>query len=130
MRDLVDAFSGALLGLAIGDVLGCPVEGMREADIRARYGHIDGLVQGPEWPIERWRLPGLHSDDTQQALTLAEGLIRRGALRPLEVLAAWERIPRLDRRAGPRVYRQLAATYAALGRARDYEMLRNLGLIS
>jgi lipopolysaccharide biosynthesis regulator YciM len=36
-------------------------------------------------------------------------------------LAAWSRVPRLDRAAGPRVYPQLEATFAALGRARDFE---------
>jgi lipopolysaccharide biosynthesis regulator YciM len=37
-------------------------------------------------------------------------------------LAAWLRVPELDRRAGPQVYSQLEATYAALGRARDFEV--------
>src|SRR5206468_962877 len=38
-------------------------------------------------------------------------------------LAAWLRVPRLDRAAGPDVYPQLEATYAALGRTREYEAL-------
>ena len=47
--------------------------------------------------------------------------------KPRAALAAWARVPRLDRAAGPRVYPQLEATFAALGRARDYEgMLRGL----
>jgi lipopolysaccharide biosynthesis regulator YciM len=42
-------------------------------------------------------------------------------------LAAWARVPALDRRAGPLVYPQLEATYAALGRAREFEsFLRGL----
>jgi lipopolysaccharide biosynthesis regulator YciM len=42
-------------------------------------------------------------------------------------LAAWSRVPRLDRAAGPRVYPQIEATYAALGRGRDHEaFLRGL----
>ena len=42
-------------------------------------------------------------------------------------LAAWARVPRIDRAAGWRVYPQLEATYAALGRTRDYEgFLRGL----
>jgi len=58
-------------------------------------------------------------------LVLGELEAERGRTRA--ALAAWERVPRLDRRAGPRVYLQLAATYAALGRARDYEnFLRGL----
>ncbi len=41
--------------------------------------------------------------------------------KPRAALAAWARVPRLDRAEGPRVYPQLEATFAALGRARDYE---------
>jgi lipopolysaccharide biosynthesis regulator YciM len=42
-------------------------------------------------------------------------------------LAAWARVPRIDRSAGRRVYPQLEATYAALDRTRDYEgFLREL----
>ena len=36
-------------------------------------------------------------------------------------LAAWLRVPELDRRAGPLVYPQLEATYAALSRTREFE---------
>ena len=38
-------------------------------------------------------------------------------------LAAWSEVPRLDRASGPRVYAKLEATYAALGRIRDFEKL-------
>jgi lipopolysaccharide biosynthesis regulator YciM len=41
--------------------------------------------------------------------------------RPKAALAAWTEVPRLDRRSGPRVYRELEATYAALGRTREFE---------
>jgi lipopolysaccharide biosynthesis regulator YciM len=42
-------------------------------------------------------------------------------------LAAWSRVPALDRRAGPLVYPQLEATYASLGRTREFEsFLRGL----
>jgi lipopolysaccharide biosynthesis regulator YciM len=36
-------------------------------------------------------------------------------------LAAWAEVPRLDRASGPLVYAKLEATYAALGRTRDFE---------
>ena len=36
-------------------------------------------------------------------------------------LAAWSQVPRLDRASGPLVYARLEATYAALGRPRDFE---------
>lgn len=38
-------------------------------------------------------------------------------------LAAWLRVPQIDRRSGPLVYPQLEATYASLGRPRDFEKL-------
>lgn len=36
-------------------------------------------------------------------------------------LACWAKVPGIERRAGPRVYPQLEASYAAIGRPRDYE---------
>jgi lipopolysaccharide biosynthesis regulator YciM len=41
--------------------------------------------------------------------------------RPKAALAAWAEVPRLDRGSGPLVYSQLEATYAALGRTREFE---------
>jgi lipopolysaccharide biosynthesis regulator YciM len=42
-------------------------------------------------------------------------------------LAAWSRVPAVERRSGPQVYPQLEATYAALGRPREFEsFLRGL----
>jgi lipopolysaccharide biosynthesis regulator YciM len=42
-------------------------------------------------------------------------------------LAAWAQVPAIDRRSGPQVYPQLEATYAALGRPREFEgLLREL----
>ncbi len=42
-------------------------------------------------------------------------------------LAAWKRVPELERSGGPLVYPQIEATYAALGRTRRYEVfLRKL----
>jgi ADP-ribosylglycohydrolase len=70
---------GSLLGLAWGDVLGCPVEGWRKHEISQVYGTYPGLPEsypfeiiaamGPR-KVKRLRPLGLHSDDTQQALAL------------------------------------------------------------
>jgi lipopolysaccharide assembly protein B len=43
--------------------------------------------------------------------------------RAKRALGAWRRVPGLDRRAGATVYPRLAATFAALGRAREFETL-------
>jgi ADP-ribosyl-[dinitrogen reductase] hydrolase len=68
-NSLQDKFIGCLLGMAVGDILGCPLEGMSFQTIRTRYPEgVNGLLFPPFW--HNWRLPGLHSDDTQQALVL------------------------------------------------------------
>lgn len=68
---------GSLLGLAWGDVLGCPVEGWRRMEIQRVYGVYSGLPEEYPLPLissrearKRLRPLGLHSDDTQQALAL------------------------------------------------------------
>jgi len=42
--------------------------------------------------------------------------------KPKAALAAWSEVPRLDRASGPLVYAKLEATYAALGKIRDFEV--------
>ncbi|WP_169713668.1 ADP-ribosylglycohydrolase family protein [Paludifilum halophilum] len=73
-----DRKKGALLGLAWGDVLGCPVETWRKHEIRSVYGLFTDLPDTyplsviPERKKRKLRPPGLHSDDTQQALALLQ----------------------------------------------------------
>lgn len=70
-----DRVLGCLLGGALGDALGAPVEFMRLADIRQSFGP-DGLRHlAPAYGRR-----GAITDDTQMALFTAEGLI-----------AAWDR---------------------------------------
>ena len=42
--DLISRAHGALLGVAIGDAMGAPVEGRRAAQIRAEYGPLTGFL--------------------------------------------------------------------------------------
>jgi ADP-ribosylglycohydrolase len=60
-----------LLGGAIGDALGAPIEFLTLAQIRQRYGHagVSDFVAGA-WPA------GTITDDTQMTLFTAEGMIR------------------------------------------------------
>lgn len=41
--------------------------------------------------------------------------------RAKRALAAWRRVPEIDRRSGPALYGRIEATYAAVGRPREYE---------
>ena len=69
---------GCLLGLAVGDALGAPLEGLSAQQVRAHYGQVVDYVDGAQaWKKKpyRWRMPGLYTDDTQQALALADVLL-------------------------------------------------------
>jgi ADP-ribosyl-[dinitrogen reductase] hydrolase len=79
----IDRVRGCLLGLAIGDALGAPLEGLGAQQIRAHYQVVTDYVDGSRaWKKKpfRWRLPGLYSDDTQQAMVLADVLLEHGRM--------------------------------------------------
>jgi ADP-ribosylglycohydrolase len=64
--------------LAVGDALGAPLEGLSPQQIKTHYGRIRNYVDGRQaWKKKpyRWRLQGLYSDDTQQALALCDILL-------------------------------------------------------
>jgi len=73
-----DRARGTLLGLAWGDVLGCPIEGWPKEEIHRVYGAYTALPKKypfnlipPAREIRRNLRPiGIHSDDTQQAIAL------------------------------------------------------------
>ena len=73
---------GCLLGQAIGDALGAPVEGYTPASIRRRYGYITDFLQ--DQPVG--------TDDTEYAVLNALILLEYGlALDEDDLLAIWQR---------------------------------------
>lgn len=68
MPTLVDRAQGALAGLALGDVLGSPSEGLSPQEIAEKWGRIKGFVA--ETPVG--------SDDTEYALLTAKALLMHG----------------------------------------------------
>jgi ADP-ribosylglycohydrolase len=64
--DLSGRARGCLAGLAVGDALGRPAEGMEPEEIVARWGRIEGYVADTP----------LGSDDTEYALLTAKALLR------------------------------------------------------
>ena len=86
----IDRVRGSLLGLAIGDALGAPLEGLGAQQIRAHYQLVTDYVDGARaWKKKpyRWRLPGLYTDDTQQAMALIDVVLERGVV-DLDLLSA------------------------------------------
>ena len=71
-----ESFRGCLLGGAIGDALGAPVEFMSRAEIRERYGE-----QGIERFDVAYGRHGAITDDTQMTMFTAEGLLQALSLR-------------------------------------------------
>ena len=67
-----DRVRGCLIGGAVGDALGYPVEFMREAEIFYRYGE-SGII---DYELSGQNSKALISDDTQMTLFTAYGLAR------------------------------------------------------
>lgn len=66
-----DSFRGAMLGFAIGDALGMPVEGMSKSDIERIYGRITDFHPSPYGDLKE----GEWTDDTEQMIALAESIL-------------------------------------------------------
>ncbi len=71
MTDVVARARGALIGLAVGDALGGPLEFTSPAEARARHGGRVTEMVGGGWLHLR---PGQTTDDTAMALALARSL--------------------------------------------------------
>lgn len=66
---MLEKVRGALLGTAIGDALGMPVEGWSMDAIAQRYGEVREML-----PARLGR--GTYTDDTQMMIALAESMVR------------------------------------------------------
>ncbi|MEV0707968.1 ADP-ribosylglycohydrolase family protein [Nocardia aurea] len=95
---VLDRVRGALLGGAVGDALGAPIEFMDLARIRTRFG-----AGGTSGFVSNRALPREVTDDTQMTLFTAEGLLRwRPGTDPAPALRhAYVRWLRTQRRREP-----------------------------
>jgi lipopolysaccharide biosynthesis regulator YciM len=124
---------------ALVRLLGEVREFARAIEVARKLGRLEGVKSGAVEAglyvdmAEAARAEGRNGDArkaVKRALRKNRHLVRAWvALGELEAergrgkaaLAAWARVPEIDRRSGPLVYPQLEATYAALGRPRDFE---------
>ncbi len=72
----LDRFQGSLVGLAVGDALGGPLEFMSADEIVAQYGGPVREMVGGGWLNLR---PGEYTDDTQMTLCIAESIVEQRA---------------------------------------------------
>ncbi|MGI8450730.1 MAG: ADP-ribosylglycohydrolase family protein, partial [Streptosporangiaceae bacterium] len=121
MTELRDRAAGAMYGLAVGDALGMPTESLPRPEIVARYGPLLEEFQpgAPDQPLAPDLPAGTVTDDTEQALLLAELIIEGdGAVDEAEFarrLLAWEEDMRARgsvRLLGPSTKRALSALLA------------------
>ncbi len=67
-------FRGCLIGLAVGDSLGAPVEGMNRTAIKSKYVQVTEMLGGGWLGLA----PGEYTDDTAMMLCLAKSIVERG----------------------------------------------------
>ncbi|GBD92920.1 ADP-ribosyl-[dinitrogen reductase] glycohydrolase [bacterium BMS3Abin05] len=79
---LKSKFKAALLGLALGDALGAPLEFMSKPEIALRFGTVREMTGGGWLNLE----PGEGTDDTQMTVCLAESLVQKAAFDAEDVL--------------------------------------------
>jgi poly(ADP-ribose) glycohydrolase ARH3 len=92
MHTISDRFAGCLLGLAVGDAVAAPFEGLDGYAIHRDFGGAAGIVREP--PLAEL----CYTDDTEMAIGVAECLVRLGRIDPdvlAEIFAA-----NFDRRRG------------------------------
>lgn len=66
-----DTFRNCILGLAVGDALGMPVEGLSPENIKQLYGEVRDFLPSPYGDLKA----GEWTDDTEQMIVLAESIL-------------------------------------------------------
>lgn len=84
MNRLLDRIYGCLIGSAIGDAMGGPVEGLHYTEISKRYGRVETLLPytevKPSYHGPFSTQPGSYTDDTRLSIILAEAAVHAGGL--------------------------------------------------
>jgi ADP-ribosyl-[dinitrogen reductase] hydrolase len=81
--ELIERYRGSLLGLAVGDALGAPLEFKRPGS----FTPIDDMIGGGTHDV----MPGQWTDDTSMALCLADSLIEQKGFDPVNQLHKYVR---------------------------------------
>jgi len=97
-----------------------------EAELRVQMAEV-ARAEGRSEDARRALKQALRKDKRSVKAWIVLGDLEAERSRAKAALAAWSRVPAIDRRSGPQVYPQIEATYAALGRPREFEsFLREL----
>lgn len=80
---VADRFAGCLLGLAVGDALGGPYEGLTATDIFYQFGTAEQFIHNPSGDTL------YYTDDTEMAIGVAETLIDCGRIEEARLCRAF-----------------------------------------
>jgi ADP-ribosylglycohydrolase len=92
--DYADRYRGAMVGTAIGDALGRPVEGLSPRNIDEAFGHLTDFVPWRGWTEGP---TGTFTDDTEMTLCIAQSIVEHERVDPgylADRFRAWGRIGR------------------------------------
>ncbi|NYB53054.1 MAG: ADP-ribosylglycohydrolase family protein [Methanobacteriaceae archaeon] len=81
-EEIMDRFRGAILGLAVGDALGAPLEFKSPGTFQP----VHDMIGGGPFNLE----PGMWTDDTSLALCLMESLIKKQKFDPIDQLSRYQ----------------------------------------
>lgn len=70
---ILDRFKGCLLGLAIGDALGAPLEGRAGFFQLKNFNQMDRFIDAPGRQLKA----GQYTDDTKMMLCIAESIVEK-----------------------------------------------------
>ena len=108
-----DRFAGCLLGLAVGDALGAPYEGLTHADIFWQFGSPEKLVKNPSGDTL------FYTDDTEMMIGVAETLAECGRIEEERLCRAFAENYHPERGYGQGARRVIEA----MARGKDYRTL-------
>ena len=113
----IDRVRGCLLGLAVGDALGAPLEGLSAQQIKTHYGRVKNYVDGVQaWKRKpyRWRMRG----PLLRRHAAGPGALRRPArVRPGRPRSGWPSSTSAWRRPRARSSAPIGASAGASGRS-------------
>jgi poly(ADP-ribose) glycohydrolase ARH3 len=108
-----DRFAGCLLGLAVGDALAAPYEGLTHADIFFQFGSPDNLVTNPSGKTL------YYTDDTEMMIGVAETLVECGRIEEERLCRAFAKNYHPERGYGQGARRVIEA----MAKGKDYRTL-------
>lgn len=101
---------------------GDPDDAPDEAELWLQSAH-SARAEGRSADARKALARALRRDKKRVAPWILLGELEAERGKSKAALAAWSRVPALDRRAGPKVYPRLEALYGSLGRGREFEAL-------